>query len=75
VAKHVLHSKDAGFPQQGTRIPKNIDEEPDPDIPQKSAEATIRDWRKVEHYRQNVRLQRNSISNFNEIEMQGRVKT
>jgi len=75
VAKHVLELKEAGFPLQGTRIPKNIDDEPDPNIPQKSAEATIRGWRKIEHYRQNVRLQRNSISNFNEIEIQGRVKT
>ena len=75
VAKYVLQLKDAGFPQQGTRIPKNIDDEPDPNIPQKSAEATIRGWRKIEHYRQNVRLQRNSVSNFNEIEIQGRVKT
>ena len=71
VAKHVLQLKDAGFPRQGTRIPKNIDEEPDPNMPQKSAEATIRGWRKIEHYRQNVRLQRNSVS----ILIQGGVKT
>ena len=75
VAKYVLQLKDAGFPQQGTRIPKNIDEEPDPNMAQKSAEATIRGWRKIEHYRQNVRFQRNSISNFNKIEIQGGVKT
>jgi hypothetical protein len=65
VAKHVLTLKEAGLPSQGTRIPRNIDEEPDASGPQKSAEATIRGWRKIDHYRQNVRLQRDSSSHFN----------
>ena len=28
--QHVLEREGAGFPQQGTRIPRNIDTEPDP---------------------------------------------
>ena len=65
--QHVLELEGAGFPQQGTRIPRNIDSEPDPNTAQKSAEATIRGWRKIDHYRQNVRLQRNSIGYFKNI--------
>jgi hypothetical protein len=65
VAKHVLEREGVGLPQQGTRIPRNIGEEPAPNTAQKSAEATIRGWRKIDHYRQNVRLQRDSLSNFN----------
>ena len=34
------------------------DSMPGPDAAQKSAEATIRGWRKLDHYRQNVFLQR-----------------
>jgi hypothetical protein len=67
VAKHVLELKGAGLPLQGTRIPRNIDSEPDPNTAQKSAEATIRGWRKIDHYRQNVRLQRDSIGNFKKV--------
>jgi hypothetical protein len=67
VAKHVLELEGAGLPRQGTRIPRNIESEPDPNTAQKSAEATIRGWRKIDHYRQNVRLQRNSISYFQNI--------
>src|ERR1035437_10238033 len=62
VAKHVLEMKEVGFPQQGTRISRIIDSEPDPNTDQKSAEATIRGWRKIDHYRQNVRLYRDSTS-------------
>jgi hypothetical protein len=78
VAKHVLEPKGAGLPRQGTRIPRNIDSEPDPNTAQKSAEATIRGWCKITHYRQNVRLQRNSIGYFNNIRTstsRGGVKT
>jgi hypothetical protein len=67
VAKHVLELEGAGLPRQGTRIPRNIESEPDPNTAQKSAEATIRGWRKIDHYRQNVRLQRNSIGYFQNI--------
>ena len=67
VAKHVLELKGAGLPLQGTRIPRNIDSEPDPNTAQKSAEATIRGWRKIDHYRQNVRFQRDSIGHFNNL--------
>jgi hypothetical protein len=67
VAKHVLEMKEVGFPQQGTRISRIIDSEPDPNTDQKSAEATIRGWRKIDHYRQNVRLYRDSTSHFNTI--------
>ena len=62
VAKHVLELERGGLPRQGTRIPRNIESEPDPNTAQKSAEATIRGWRKIDHYRQNVRLRRNSTS-------------
>ena len=62
VAKHVLELEGVGLPRQGTRIPRNIESEPDPNTAQKSAEATIRGWRKIDHYRQNVRLRRNSTS-------------
>ena len=57
VAKHVREG--VGFPQQRTRRPRNKDSEPGPDAAQKSAEATIKGWRKLEHYRQNVLLYRN----------------
>jgi hypothetical protein len=67
VAKHVLELEGTGLPQQGTRIPRNIDSEPDPNTAQKSAEATIRGWRKIDHYRQNVRLQRDFIGYFKNI--------
>src|SRR4029077_10046088 len=67
VAKHVLQLEGAGLPRQGTRIPRNPDSEPDPNTAQKSAEATIRGWRKIDHYRQNVRLQRHSIGYFKNI--------
>jgi hypothetical protein len=67
VAKHVLELEGAGFPQQGKRLPRIIDSEPDPNRAQKSAEATIRGWRKIDHYRQNVRLQRDSIGYFKTI--------
>jgi hypothetical protein len=67
VAKHVLGPGAAGLPRQGTRIPRNIDVEPAANAAQKSAEATVRGWRKIDHYRQNVRLQRDSISYFNNI--------
>jgi hypothetical protein len=65
VAKHVL--KTTGLELQGTRIPKNFDSEPAPNTAQKSAEATIRGWRKIDHYQQNVRLQRKFSSDFMEI--------
>jgi hypothetical protein len=58
VAKYVREG--VGFPQQGTRKPKNEDSEQAHNAAQKSAEATIRGWRKLDHYRQNVRYQRNS---------------
>jgi hypothetical protein len=67
VAKHVLELEGGGLPLQGTRIPRNIDSEPDPSTAQKSAEATIRGWRKIDHYRQNVRLQRNSVNDSNKV--------
>ena len=58
VAKYVLTVP--GMPQQGTRKRRNINSEPGPDAAQKSAEATIREWRKSSHYRQNVLFQRRS---------------
>jgi hypothetical protein len=78
VAKHVLELKGVGFQLQGTRKPRNLDVEPGPEAAQKSAEATIRGWRKIEHYRQNVRLQQNFKGNFNKIRTaisRGGVKT
>jgi hypothetical protein len=60
VAKHVL--TEVGFPQQGTRKRRSNDSEPESNAPQKSAEATIRDWRKYPHYRQNVLFQRTQLS-------------
>jgi hypothetical protein len=74
VAKHVLELDGAGLPLQGTRIPRNIDSEPDPNTAQKSAEATIRGWRKIDHYRLNVRLYRNSASKFQGIRASHGVK-
>jgi hypothetical protein len=56
VAKHVLEG--VGFPQQGTRTRRNRDLEPGSDAAQKAAEATIRGWRKLDHYRRNVFLGR-----------------
>jgi len=56
VARHVLG---VGLPLQGTRRPKAPDSEPDPAWPQKSAEGTLRGWRKIDHYQENVRLLRN----------------
>ena len=67
VAKHVLELEGVGLPRQGTRVPRNIDVEPAPNTAQKSAEATIRGWRKIDHYRQNVRLQRDSVGHFKNI--------
>jgi hypothetical protein len=67
VAKHVLELEGAGFPQQGTRRRRIKDEVPDARWPQKSAEATIRGWRTIDHYRQNVRLQRDSVGYFKNI--------
>jgi hypothetical protein len=68
VAKHVLEQEGVGLPRQGTRIPRNIDSEPDPKYAaQKSAEATIRGWRRIDHYRQNVQLLRGSVSAFNHL--------
>jgi len=58
VAKHVLGPGAAGLPRQGTRIPRNIDVEPAANAAQKSAEATVRGWRKIDHYLKNVRLER-----------------
>jgi hypothetical protein len=58
VAKHVLGLDGSGLPRQGTRIPRNTDSEPNPHWNQKSAEATIRGWRKLDHYRLNVQLLR-----------------
>ena len=65
VAKHVL--KGVGFPQQGTRRSRNKDSEPDPNAAQKSAEATIRGWRKFHHYRQNVLFQRDAGAYFRQM--------
>ncbi len=56
VAKHVLDT--VGFPQQGKRRLSPVQSQPDPSGPQKSAEATIRGWRKIEHYRRNVEHRR-----------------
>jgi hypothetical protein len=64
VAKHVLELEGVGLPQQGTRRSRITDSLPDPNTAQKTAEATIRGWRKIDHYRQNVRLQRDSIGHF-----------
>ena len=64
VAKHVLEG--VGFPQQGTRSRKK-GSVPGPDAAQKSAEATIRDWRKFHHYRQNVLLQRDPAAYFKQM--------
>jgi hypothetical protein len=64
VAKYVREG--VGFPQQGTRRSKIKDSEPAPNAAQKSAEATIRGWRKLQHYRQNVLLQRvREVGTFN----------
>ena len=65
VAKHVLHG--VGFPQQGMRKSKIKDSERAPDAAQKSAEATIRGWRKSDHYRRNVRFQRDSAAGLREM--------
>jgi hypothetical protein len=56
VAKHVLEG--VGFPQQRTRKSRNKDSAPGHNAAQKSAEATIRGWRKLSHYRQNVLFRR-----------------
>src|SRR5437016_5000240 len=56
VAKHVREG--VGLPQQRTRRSRNKDSEPGSDAAQKSAEATIRGWRKLDHYRRNVLLYR-----------------
>jgi hypothetical protein len=56
VAKHVR--EEVGFPQQRTRRSRTKEYGPGPDAAQKSAEATIKGWRKLEHYRRNVRLYR-----------------
>jgi hypothetical protein len=56
VAKHVREG--VGFSQQRTRRSRIKDSERRPDAAQKSAEATVKGWRKLEHYRQNVLLYR-----------------
>jgi hypothetical protein len=63
VAKYVRE----GFPQQGTRKFRIKDSEPAPNAAQKSAEATIRGWRKLDHYRQNVLLQRDAGAYFRQM--------
>lgn len=75
VAKHVRELEGVGLPLQGTRIPKNIDSPTDPSWAQKGAEATVRDWRKKDHYRQNARLLRDSRSNVNNLSTERRVKS
>jgi hypothetical protein len=65
VAKHVREG--VGFPQQGTRTSRKKDSEPAPDAAQKSAEATIRGWRKRHHYRQNVLFQRDPGAYFRQM--------
>ena len=64
MAKHVL--KGVGFPQQGTRSRKK-GSVPGSDAAQKSAEATIRGWRKLPHYRQNVLFQRDAGAYFRQM--------
>jgi hypothetical protein len=63
VAKHVREG--VGLPRQGTRKSRNS--EPDPNAAQKSAEATIRGWRKFVHYRRNVLLQRDEGAYFRQM--------
>jgi hypothetical protein len=65
VAKRVREG--VGFPQQGTRRSRNKDSDPTPNAAQKSAEATIRGWRKYHHYRQNVLFQRNVTDYFRQM--------
>jgi hypothetical protein len=64
VAKHVREG--VGFPQQGTRRSRKRKQDSDP-APQKSAEATIRDWRKRDHYQRNVLFQRNVPDYFRQM--------
>jgi hypothetical protein len=59
VAKHVR--EEVGFPQQRTRKSRNKDGA-GPDAVQKSAKATIKGWRKLNHYQRNVRLNRDPRS-------------
>ena len=56
-----------GFPQQGTRRRRNEDSGLTLDAAQKSAEATIRGWRKLPHYRQNVLFQRDAGAYFRQM--------
>lgn len=56
VAKHVR--EEVGFPQHRTRRSRNKEDGAGPDAAQKSAEATIKNWRKLDHYQRNVRLNR-----------------
>ena len=65
VAKHVREG--VGFPQQGTRRRRNEDSGLTLDAAQKSAEATIRGWRKLPHYRQNVLFQRDAGAYFRQM--------
>jgi hypothetical protein len=65
VAKHVLDG--VGLPQQGTRRSRSKDSVPGFEAPQKSAEATIRGWRKLPHYRSNVLFQRNVATHFRQM--------
>jgi hypothetical protein len=62
VAKHVLEG--VSFPQQATRKSRNKDL---PGPAQKSAEATIRGWRKLPHYQSNVQFQRDAATYFKQM--------
>jgi hypothetical protein len=65
VAKHVLEG--VGLPQQGTRRSRSQDSVPGFEAAQKSAEATIRGWRKLPHYRSNVLFQRDAAAYFRQM--------
>jgi hypothetical protein len=65
VAKHVREG--VGFPQQGTRRRRSEDSGLTLDAAQKSAEATIRGWRKLPHYWQNVLFQRDAGAYFRQM--------
>ena len=65
VAKHVREG--VGFPQQGTRRPRNKDSGLTSNAAQKSAEATVRGWRESDHYRQNVLFRRDPGAYFRQM--------
>ena len=64
VAKYVLKEGGVGFRSRESAGAETSNSEPGPEMAQKSAEATIREWREKPHYRKNVLFQRDPDKGF-----------